>query len=302
MSRRAWLLFACVSALWGIPYVFIEVALHDVSPAVLAFLRVAVGFAVLAPYAWRTGALRGLRARMRPLLAYTVVEIVLAWPLIGLGEQRISTSQTASLLAAVPLILALIAWRIDRDERPTRIGVAGLVIGFAGVLVLVGPGSLGSTGELLGAAAVLAAAACYAIGPLVIKHHLGELDPVGPVTGSLGLAALLLAPFAVLTAPDRAPGSDAVLAIAVLGVACSAAAFVAFFALIAAAGPARASLITYVLPVVATAIGVAFLGERVGPAMVAGLVLILAGSRLATSGPPRVAAPAEVDVAECAWT
>jgi drug/metabolite transporter (DMT)-like permease len=301
LTRRAWLLFACVSVLWGIPYVFIEIALHDVSPAELAFLRVVVGFAVLAPYAWRTGAMRGLTRQLRPLVAYTVVEIVLAWPLIGLGEQRISTSQTGSLLAAVPLILAVIVWRVDPDERISRRGLAGLVVGFAGVVTLVGPGSVRSVGELAGAGAVLAAAACYAIGPLVIRYRLGHLDPVGPVTGSFGIAALLLAPFALATAPHRTPGAHAAIAIVILGVACSAAAFVAFFALIAAAGPARASLITYVLPVVATAIGVVFLGEHVGPAMVVGLALILAGSRLATGDPPARARPAGVEL-ECSWT
>ena len=102
MSRRAWLLFAAVSVLWGMPYVLIEVALHDLSPAAIAFLRMFIGFAVLAPYAWRSGAFAGLRSRVRPLLAYTVLELVLASPLIGLGEQRVSTSQTATLLASVP--------------------------------------------------------------------------------------------------------------------------------------------------------------------------------------------------------
>ena len=282
MSPRAWGLFAAVSVLWGIPYAFIKVALRDLSPAELAFMRVAIGFAVLAPYAWRTGALAGLRSRLPALLSYTVVELVIAWPLIGLGEQHISTSLTACLLATVPLILTLIAWGMG-EERPSPQRIAGLGLGFAGVVALVGPASVRSSQQLLGAAAVLAAATCYAVAPLIVRRHLADLDPVGPVSASFGIAACLLAPAALATAPARLPGANVVAAVAVLGVACSAAAFVAFFRLIAQAGPGRASLITYVLPVVATAIGVVFLGERVGTTAIVGLALILAGARLASA-------------------
>jgi drug/metabolite transporter (DMT)-like permease len=282
VSRRAWGLFAVVSLLWGMPYALIKVALRDVSPAELAFLRVTIGFVVLAPHAWRSGAMSGLRGRLRPLFAYTVIELAFAWPLIGLGEQRISTSMTACLLAAVPLILALIAWRVDH-ERPTQKRLGGLALGFVGVITLAGPESIGSLERLVGAGAVLAAAACYAIAPLIIKHHLADLDPVGPVTASFGIAALLLAPAALATAPARLPGAQAVAAVGVLGLACSAAAFVAFFTLIAQVGPARASLITYILPVVAGVIGVVFLGERLGPAAIFGAALIMAGSRLASA-------------------
>ena len=282
MSPRAWGLFAAVSVLWGIPYAFIKLALRDLSPAELAFMRVTIGFAVLGPYAWRTGALAGLRCRLPALLSYSVVELVIAWPLIGLGEQHISTSLTACLLATVPLILSVIAWGTG-EERPCLQRIAGLGLGFAGVVALVGPASVRSSQQLLGAAAVLAAAACYALAPLIVKRHLADLDPVGPVTASFGIAACLLAPAALATAPARLPGASVVAAVAVLGVACSAAAFVAFFRLIAQAGPARASLITYVLPVVAAAIGVAFLGERVGATAIVGLTLILAGARLAAA-------------------
>jgi drug/metabolite transporter (DMT)-like permease len=289
MSRRGWLLFAGVSVLWGMPYLFIEVALHDLSPATIAFLRMFIGFAVLAPFAWRSGALRGLRSRVRPLLAYTVVELVLAAPLIGLGEQRVSTSQTATLLATVPLILAALMWRRRREEGVSFPQLAGLVIGFAGVLAFVGPASIGSQRELLGSFAVLGAATCYAIAPLIIERDLSDLDPVGPVAASFGIASCLLAPFALATAPRQVPGAAAVAAVAVLGVACSAVAFVAFFALIGEAGPARGSLFVYILPIVATALGVAFLGEHVGPAAALGLVLILAGSRLASRSAQRSA-------------
>jgi uncharacterized membrane protein len=119
---------------------------------------------------------------------------------------------------------------------------------------------------------------------MIIKHRLRELPPLGPVCASLGVASLLLAPLAALGAPDEVPGTDAIVAIVVLGIACTSLAFLAFFALIAAIGPGRASVITYVNPVIAVALGVTLLGERPGPAALAGLLLVLAGSWLATGG------------------
>jgi drug/metabolite transporter (DMT)-like permease len=290
MPTRAWMLFAAVSLLWGIPYLFIKVAVEELSPAAVAFGRVALGFAVLLPYAWHKGALRGLHRRWRPLLVYTVVEIVLPWPLIGFGEQRVTSSLAAILIAAVPLVIAVMALRFDPDERAEGSRLLGLVVGFAGVVALLGLDVAGRPGELLGAAAILLAAVGYAIGPMIIKHRLADLDPLGPVTGSLGLATVLLAPAALASAPTTTPSGDAIVSVVVLGIVCSAFAFLLFFALIAEVGPGRASVITYVNPAVAVALGVTLLGERVGPTAVAGLLLILAGSWLSTGGrmPPWV--------------
>jgi drug/metabolite transporter (DMT)-like permease len=290
MSTRAWMLFAAVSVLWGIPYLFIKIAVEDLSPAAVAFGRVALGFAVLLPYAWHRGALRGVSARWRAMLAYTVVEIVVPWPLIGFGEQRVASSLAAILIAAVPLIIAVMALRFDADERAEGSRLLGLLVGFAGFVTLLGLDVAGRPGELLGAAAILTAAVGYACGPMIIKHRLADLDPVGPVTASLGLASVLLAPVALASAPDAVPSADAIVSVVVLGLVCSALAFVCFFALIADVGPGRATVITYVNPVVAVALGVTLLDERVGAAAVAGLLLILAGSWLSTGGrmPPGI--------------
>ncbi len=284
MNRRAWTLLAAVSLLWGIPYLFIKIAVEELSPTVLAFLRLALGCAVLLPYAWHKRAFRGLRARTGPLLVYTAVELALAWPLIGFGEQRVSSSLTAILLASVPLVLALIALRFDRAERSVGGRLIGLLLGFAGVVALLGLDVAQRTGELLGAAAILAAAICYAIGPLIVKHRLADVDPLGTVTASLGFAALMLAPLALPSAPPALPSSEAVLSVVVLGIACSAAAFLLFFALIAEVGPARASIVTYITPPIAVALGATFLDEQLRWTAAAGLLLILAGSWLATGG------------------
>jgi drug/metabolite transporter (DMT)-like permease len=270
--------------LWGIPYLFIKLAVEELSPTGVAFGRVALGFAVLLPYAWYKGALRGLGRRWRVLLVYTVVEIVLPWPLIGFGEQRVTSSLAAILIAAVPLVIALIALRFDPAERAEGSRLVGLLVGFAGVVALLGLDVAGRPGELLGALAILGAAVGYAIGPMIIKHRFADLDPLGPVCASLGLATLLLAPAAFASAPASVPSGDVIASVVVLGILCSALGFLLFFALIAEVGPGRASVITYVNPAVAVALGVALLDERVGPTAVAGLLLILAGSWLSTGG------------------
>ena len=291
MTARAWWLFLAVSVLWGIPYLFIKLAVEDLSPVWVAFGRIVVAFAVLLPYAWHKGALRGIHKRWRALLIYSVVEICLPWPLIGFGEQRISSSLAAILIAAVPLIIALMALRVDHEERAEGARLVGLIIGFTGVVVLLGLDIAGRPGELLGALAILLAAVGYAAGPMIIKHRFGELDPLGPVTASMGISALVLAPAAAFSAPSAMPSTQTLLSVLVLGLACSALGFLFFFALIHAVGPGRATVITFVNPVVAVALGIALLDEGLGPSAVAGLLLILAGSWLSTGGrlpPPGV--------------
>jgi drug/metabolite transporter (DMT)-like permease len=290
MSARAWWLFAAVSVLWGIPYLFIKLAVEDLSPVWVAFGRIVVAFAVLLPYAWHKGALRGLGRHWKPLLIYSVIEICLPWPLIGFGEQRVSSGLAAILIAAVPLIVALMAMRIDHEERAEGARLVGLIVGFTGVIVLLGLDVAGRPGELLGALAILLAAVGYAAGPMMIKHRFREIDPLGPVTASMGISALVLAPAAALSAPSAVPSGEALLSVVVLGLFCSALGFLLFFALIHAVGPGRATVITFVNPVVAVALGIALLGEGLGPSAVAGLLLILAGSWLSTGGrmPPGV--------------
>jgi drug/metabolite transporter (DMT)-like permease len=284
MSARAWWLFAAVSLLWGIPYLFIKLAVEDFSPVWVAFGRIVVAFAVLLPYAWRKGALRGLHRHWKPLLIYSIVEICLPWPLIGFGEQRVSSGLAAILIAAVPLIVALMALRVDHEERAEGSRLVGLIVGFTGVVVLLGLDVAGRPGELLGAFAILLAAVGYAAGPMIIKHRFRTIDALGPVTASMGISALVLAPAAAFSAPSAAPSAGALISVVVLGLACSAAGFLLFFALIHAVGPGRATVITFVNPVVAVALGIVLLGEGIGLSAVAGLLLILAGSWLSTGG------------------
>ena len=285
MSARAWVAFAAVSTLWGMPYLFIKVAVDDgVPPAFLAWVRVVLGGAVLLALAWRAGTLAGLRGRLRWLAAFAVIEIAIPFPLIAAGEQHISSSLAAILIAAAPLFVAILAPRFDATERVTGARLVGLLIGLAGVVALVGIDVAGHSDELLGAAGVLLSALGYAVGSMLLKRHLADLDPRASMGAALAIAALVLTPVVALAPPDAVPTAEASLSLAVLGLFCTAAAFVYYGALVAEAGAARALVITYVAPVVAVALGVAVLGERLGTGAIAGLLLILAGSWLATDG------------------
>lgn len=285
MSPRAWAAFAAVSVLWGVPYLFIKVAVDDgVPPAFLAWARVVLGAVVLLFLAWRAGSLPSLRGRGRWLALFGLIEIAVPFPLIAAGEQHVSSSLAAILIAAAPLFVALLALRFDADERVGGLRLAGLVTGLGGVVVLMGVDVAGSADELLGAAAVLLAALGYAAGPMLLKRKLSDLDPRATMGASLAVAALLLTPAAAYRPPDEVPSGSALLAIVVLGLFCTAAALVFYGALVAEAGAGRALVITYIAPVVAVTLGVAVLGERLGAGAVAGLALILAGSWLSTDG------------------
>jgi drug/metabolite transporter (DMT)-like permease len=285
MSQRGWAAFAAMSVIWGVPYLFIKVAVDDgVSPWFVAFSRVALAAVVLLALAWRAGALGSLRGRWRWVAAYAVAEIAVPFPLIAAGEQRVSSSLTAIMLATVPLLVAVIAIRFDRAERATGIRLVGLLVGLSGVVALVGIDVAGKSSELIGIGLVVVAAAGYAVGPLVLKRKLADLDARAAMGASLLIAAAVLAVPAAITAPTAVPSTDALLSLVVLGLVCTALAFVVFSTLIREVGPGRALVITYVNPVVAVALGVAILGERPGAGAVAGLLLILAGSWLSTDG------------------
>ncbi len=293
MSPRAWAAFAAMSTLWGVPYLFIKVAVDDgVPPAFLAWVRVILAAAVLLALAWRAGVLGPVRGRWRWLALFAGIEIVIPFPLIAAGEQHVSSSLAAILIAAAPLFVAMLALRFDAEERVGGTRLLGLFIGLGGVVTLVGVDVAGQSDELIGAAAILVAALGYAAGPMILKSKLSDLDPRATMGASLAIAALLLTPAAAIAPPAQAPSTGALASLVVLGLFCTAAAFVIWAWLVAEVGPGRALVITYVAPVVAVALGVAILGESVGAGAVAGLLLILAGSWLSTDGrlPPGLAA------------
>lgn len=285
MTRRAWLAFAAASLIWGVPYLFIKIAVdHGVTAPALAWGRVTLGALVLLVLAWRAGTLRGVHRRWRWLLAFAAAEIAIPFPMLAIGEERVPSSLAAIMVAAVPLIGALLAMRFDHSEFPTPARAFGLVIGFGGVIALVGLDVAGHRGELVGIGAIMVTATGYAIGPMLIKHRLAGVDARATMGASLALASLILAPWAALDAPTHVPSAGAIGAVVVLGLLCTAVGFVVFAILIGEAGTSRATVITYVNPVVAVSLGVLLLGEQPGAGAVAGLLLILVGGWLSTDG------------------
>lgn len=285
MTPRAWLLFILSAIIWGVPYLFIKIAVDaGIPPGFVAWVRIALAALVVLPLAVQRRALRGLRGRGWAIVGYAATEIAVPFVLIAIGEQYVSSSLTAILVATMPLLVAVLSIRFSPADRPTGFRSLGLLIGFTGVVALLGFDVAGKPAELLGAALVLVATLGYAIAPIIVSRRLADLDPLGPVAASLAIGTVALLPAAIAAPPPGVPTLSALIAIAVLGVVCTALGLVVFFYLIAEAGPSRASVITYVNPLVAVVVGVVVLGEHVGAMSIAGLLLILAGSWLSTGG------------------
>ncbi len=286
MTARAWALFALVSFLWGTPFLLIRIALAEVSPAWLVFLRLLLAAVVLLPLALRGGRLRTLRGSARWVVALALVEMVVPFLLITAGQRSIPSSLAALLVASAPLFLALMAPWVDPSERAAGSRLGGLLAGFAGVALLMGLDARAGPGQLGAAAMVLGAAACYAAGSLMVKLRFAEAPAVPLVAAAAGAGAVLLAPVAALQGPAPAPGAGTLLALAGLAVGSSAGGLTGYFALIRAAGASRASVVAYVAPAVAVALGIAFFQEPFTLSTAAGFGLILLGSWAATRREP----------------
>jgi drug/metabolite transporter (DMT)-like permease len=286
VSRRGWALFAAVGVIWGIPYLLIKIADAGVSVPVLVFARVLVGAVLLLPIAIRRGQLKALLPRWHWVAAFAVVEVILPWLLLSAAERRLSSSLSGLLVAAVPVIGVGVA-RLAGDGEPlTAVRWVGLAVGLGGVALLMGPGaSGGGTWPVL---QVLGTAACYAVGPVIAERKLAGADGLAVTAACLGLATFVYAPPAALTWPHTLPSAQVLAALAGLALVCTALAFVLYFKLISEVGAVRATVITYINPAVAVALGAAVLGEPLTPVIVISFALILAGSVLATRpSPPR---------------
>jgi drug/metabolite transporter (DMT)-like permease len=288
MSRRGALLFAAMCVIWGIPYLMIRVAVRELAPVTLVFFRTALGAVLLAPFAAWRGELRPLLTRWWPLLAYTIIEVVIPWVLLAHAEIKLTSSLTGLLIAAVPLVGAVVVALTGSRERQGRSRWVGLLIGIGGVAAVVGL-DVGQV-DVLSVAEIGCVAVCYAIGPIILSRRLSDVPALGVVAVSLGIAALLYAPFASARWPSSMPSAHVVESVLGLGVVCTALAFLVFFALIAEVGPVRATVITYVNPAVAAVLGVVVLSEHLTAGMLVGFALILTGCVLATGrGPEPVA-------------
>ena len=278
MSKRGWILFLSLGLLWGMPYLLIRIAVGEIDPLVVAGSRTVLGALLLLPLALHRKALAPAFARWKWLLAFTLIEISLPWWLLGHAETRLNSSTAGLLIAVVPLFAALIVTKLGHEKLEPR-RMFGLMLGFAGVALLVGLDiHLDDFGAV---AATILVALCYAIGPIIIDRKLKDVPAIGVITGSLILATAIYLPFAPFLLPEKVSAA-AVGSVIGLGVLCTAAAFIVFFALIAEVGPARATVITYVNPAVAIVLGAMVLDEPLTIGMAIGFPLVILGSFLGT--------------------
>nr|WP_269205185.1 EamA family transporter [Motilibacter aurantiacus] len=280
-------MFLAMSVIWGIPYLLIRVAVRDVPPDVLVFARTAPPAVLLTAYAAYRGMLRPLLPHWRWVLLYSLVELAGPWLLLSHAEVRLSSSLAALLIATTPLVAAVLA-RVGGTERVDGRRLLGLAVGVAGVVTLAGVDV--HADDLVAVGEALLTAVGYAVGPFIVARRLSAVPALGVIASSLAVVALVYTPFAVWHWPDEVSG-EAALSVAVLSVVCTAVAFIVFFALIAEAGPARASVITYVNPAVALVLGVLLLDEPFTLGIAIGFPLVLLGSVLATAKPRRAAVP-----------
>jgi drug/metabolite transporter (DMT)-like permease len=279
VTRRSLLLFIAMSVIWGLPYLFIRIAVSDLSPVVLVFARTAIGALILLPIVVWRGELRGLFKSWVPLLAFAAVEIGIPWVMLAGAEQKITSSLAGLLVSAVPLVGVVIATSLGNREHLGGASLAGLLLGVVGVAAIVGF-DLRASGLALAEMGVVVVA--YAVGPVIVSRYLNGLPSMAVIAVSLAACAIAYLPFAALQWPRSVPPMDTVVSVAVLAVVCTALAFVLFFALIAAIGPVRATVITYSNPAVAALLGVTVLHESFTVGMAVGFVLVIAGSVLAT--------------------
>ena len=287
MNRRSTTLLLTLAAIWGASYLLIKIAGRDLSPAMISFVRIALGALVLVPIALRRHALRDLAGLWPLILVVSIAQVAAPFILIALGEEEISSSLTGILVASAPIFTAILAIRFDPQERSEGSQTVGVLAGVVGLGLLLGLDVGGSGPELLGALAVVLAGLGYAIGGLLAKHRLRGVQPIGIAALVLAVSTPLSLPAALFTLPGDVPDLGPIAAITALGVLGTGIAFVIFYELIATIGPARTFLVTYLAPIFAVAYGVLLLDEAFGVVTLAGLLLIVGGSYLAARSPAR---------------
>ena len=281
MTRRHVIMLLALAALWGSSFMFIAIALRDLAPSTLILLRMGSGALALALYVRLAGHSFGaLRAYAGPLALLALINTAVPFFLIAWGQQYIDSGLAAIFNASAPLFTALFALSLDRSQRVTGARLAGVVLAFGGVVLLVGFELSGGERAVAGALAVVGAAACYGIGGLYAGRRFAGLSPSLVALGSLAWATLFVLPLGAAQA--SMPGWETLLSVLYLGVAATGVAYLLYFGLIAGAGASKAVLVTYLVPALALVYGAAFLDETVTAVSLAGLALVLAGVALGT--------------------
>ena len=274
-------MLAALAAIWGSSFMFITLALRDLSPSTLILLRMGSGALALAVYVRLAGhPWSRLRPYALPLALLGLINTAVPFFLIAWGQQYIDSGLAAIFNASAPLFTALFAIPLDRTQRVTGSRLAGVVLGFAGVVLLVGFELSGTERAVAGGLAVVAASACYGLGGLYAGRRFAGLPPSLVALGTLLWATIYVLPFGAAQASML--GWESLVSVLYLGVAATGVAYLLYFGLIAGAGASKAVLVTYLVPSLALVYGATFLDETVTALSLAGLALVLAGVALGT--------------------
>lgn len=288
MSRRGWFLFILVGFLWGVPYLFIKIAVdpdNGFSPAAVVCLRTAIGAAILIPLAMRQGQLGAAIRGIKYVAPYALLEMIGPWILIGTAEQKISSGLAGLLIASVPIWATIFASMRGDKTVWHHMRLLGIVVGFVGLIAVVGFESIKGSSDPISIAMVLVAAIGYSYAVMMVQGALPHVSGIAINAVAMAITAIFYLPLTIIQWPTHEISTEAIGAIIGLGVLSTGAAFVAFFALAAIIGVARGSLVTYLNTAFAVVLGVIILDEPFTTGMAIGLPLVLIGSYFASRKP-----------------
>lgn len=287
MTKRGWLLIGALGLIWGVPYLFIRVAVADISPAMVVFGRLAIASAILLPLAIKQGQGGVLRTHYKGILAFALIEMAIPFGVLGVAEKQISSSLTGLLVASVPITNAVITHRMGLDTNWNKKRISGLLIGLVGVSLLVG---FEISAENWWSVAIVGFAVLgYALGPVIITKSLSDVPSIGVISWSIFIGMLMYAPIVGYELVNESwkyvdqISTNAILSVVGLGLICTALAFITLFKAVDEVGPSRITLITYINPAVAVLLGISVLNEPITIGIVLAFPVILTGSILAAS-------------------
>lgn len=284
-----WLTLGVLTLFWGSAFMFNAIALESFSPSMLVAARIVIATVILFVYMRASGIrLPEPGRRWLPMLVMAILGNVLPFQLIAWAQQHIPSSLAGVLMAMMPLFVLTLAHFFVPGARLTPLRVAGFALGFAGVVLVIGPDALregGGSFVLWGALAALGAALSYSVSSIYARR-LGAVEPVSLSAGMLLIGSLLTVPVAALDAPAFVtPTLGAVLAVLFLGALCTGIATLLYFRLIQGPGPTFLSFVNYLVPAWAVLAGALFLDEALSTWAYAGLALILSGIAMSEAGP-----------------
>jgi drug/metabolite transporter (DMT)-like permease len=282
MRPRALVVLLLLALIWGASFLFIRVAVREISPYTLVMLRLVIASLVLVPLAIaRPALIRGWQRYIPHLFLVGLVNSALPYTLIGLGEQHITSGQASILNATTPLFAVILTATLPGiiHEKLTLARAIGTLIGFAGVAMIVGLNTLGGkSGPVLAYGACLLAAALYGVGGILARLYLGDVPLLVTVLGVEASGGLLMVPVAVATGlPTHLPSAGVIVSVLLLSILGTSVALLMYYWLIQDVGVTRTTIVTYLLPCTGLIWGAVILHEHITPNALLGLVLVLVG-------------------------